>query len=50
MSESKLEEGDASPLKQEKIKTREHPMFGKGKHKVNPDAVNHEFRRKLWDG
>jgi len=28
----------------------EHPNFGKGKHRVNPDAVNHEFRRKLWDG
>jgi len=27
-----------------------HPHFGKGKHKVNPDAVNHELRRKLWDG
>ena len=25
-------------------------LFGKGKHRVNPDAVNHEFRRKLWDG
>ena len=30
--------------------TQEHPNFGKGKHRVNPDAVNHEFRRKLWDG
>lgn len=28
----------------------EHGHFGKGKHRVNPDAVNHEFRRKLWEG
>jgi len=25
-------------------------MFGKGKHRIHSDAVNHEFRRKLWDG
>lgn len=50
MSESKIEEGGTPPDKKEKIKTHEHPKFGKGKHKVNPDAVNHEFRRKLWDG
>lgn len=35
---------------QEVFLTHEHPNFGKGKHRVNPDAVNHEFRRKLWEG
>ena len=29
---------------------KEHPNFGKGKHRVNPDAVNHDLRRKIWDG
>jgi len=33
-----------------KDKTREHPNFARGKHKVNFDAVNHDFRKKLWDG
>ena len=28
----------------------EHPNFGKGKHRINDDAVNHLFRRKLWEG
>ena len=28
----------------------EHPNFGKGKHRLNPDAVNHDFRKKLWEG
>ena len=31
-------------------KTKEHPNFARGKHKVNFDAVNHDFRKKLWDG
>lgn len=31
-------------------KTKEHPNFARGKHKVNLDAVNHDFRKKLWDG
>ena len=34
----------------EKINTHEHPLFGKGKFRIQPDAVNHELRRKLWDG
>ena len=32
------------------FKTKEHPNFARGKHKVNFDAVNHDFRKKLWDG
>jgi len=34
----------------EKINTHEHPLFGRGKHRIHTDAVNHEMRRKLWDG
>ena len=30
--------------------TQEHPNFGRGRHRVNANAVNHELRRKLWDG
>ena len=44
------DEGKTPVKKEHKIKTHDHPNFGKGKHRVNPDAVNHEFRRKLWDG
>ena len=36
-----------------KVKTKEHPnkyLSGKGNHRVNPYAVNHELRKKLWDG
>ena len=32
------------------INTQEHPNFGRGRHRVHGQAVNHEFRRKLWDG
>jgi hypothetical protein len=28
----------------------QHPNFGRGKFKVNFDAVNHDIRKKLWDG
>mmetsp|Transcript_12985 Transcript_12985/g.21954 ORF Transcript_12985/g.21954 Transcript_12985/m.21954 type:complete len:150 (+) Transcript_12985:173-622(+) len=35
---------------QAKFNTHQHPNFGRGKHKVHSDAVNHELRRKLWDG
>jgi hypothetical protein len=34
----------------DKINTHEHPVFGKGKYRIQSDAVNHELRRKLWDG
>ena len=36
-----------------KFNTKEHPnkfLSGKGNHRVNPYAVNHELRKKLWDG
>ena len=32
------------------INTHEHPNFGRGRHRVNNRAVNHEFRRELWGG
>lgn len=44
---SLLETGEAFKAIQ---KTKEHPNFARGKHKVNFDAVNHDFRKKLWDG
>ncbi len=28
----------------------QHPNFGRGKFRVNFDAVNHDIRKKLWDG
>lgn len=34
----------------DKINTRQHPNFGKGKYRIQPDAVNHELRKKLWEG
>lgn len=29
---------------------QQHANFGKGKHSVNPDAVNHRLRREMWEG
>jgi hypothetical protein len=34
----------------DKINTQKHPVFGKGKYRIQQDAVNHELRRKLWEG